>query len=177
MHSNDFSASSIRPGSRNRRGMARAALCLAALLSVWLSAPIHAQVVPFANVVPLDELETPTDDLIRLSTSYADAVRELKTARLTIDTLQTLRPSTLITSLEVQIAQVNVEAAEAKVRLLSAIAQKQLSAAEAKLDLLKRLEAMQKQNGNEATGLGENRLRIAQAEATIAILKMILAVK
>ncbi len=152
-----------------------------ACASVWSATAIaQVDVVPLTDVVALDELETTTDDLIRLATSYADAIRDLKTARMTVSTLQTLRPAALITNLEVQVAQVNVQTAEAKVLVLKAIVEKQLAAAEAKLEIVKYLENMGEQaaaDRNASAAVGQSRSRVAQAEATINILKMILAIK
>ncbi len=150
------------------------------VLPAVYSKAVHAQVEPptLADVVALDELETPTDDLIRLATAYADAIRELKTASMTVSTLQSLRPAAVITNLEVQIAQVNVQLAESKVRVLRMIVEKQLAAAEAKLEIVKYVEAMGQQaeaNGNALAG--QSRSRVAQAEATINILKTILEMK
>jgi hypothetical protein len=166
-----------RPPLRWRLGLL---VALTLTLPAFRSNAVQAQVEPptLANAMALDELETPTDDLIRLATSYADAVRELKTATMTVSTLQSLRPAAVITNLEVQIAQVNVQLAESKVRVLRMIVEKQLAAAEAKLEIVKYIEGMGQQaeaNGNAIAG--QSRSRVAQAEATINILKAILAMK
>ena len=167
-----------------RRIGRRIGLFLALVLAcfgVWSAsavAQVDLEVTPLADVVALDELETTTDDLIRLATSYADAIRELKTAKMTVSTLQTLRPAAVITNLEVQIAQVNVQTAEAKAQVLKAIVEKQLSAAEAKLEIVKYLETIGEQTDRSKVQVaGQSRSRVAQSEATINILKMILAIK
>ena len=118
-------------------------------------------------------METATDDLIRLSTSYTDALRDLKIARVSVDTLQTLRPNVVVTNLELQVATLNVEAAERKVKLLRAIAEKQLMAAENKLEIVKYLEARFGEPSND-NNLNDRQFIRAQDEATVQILKMIL---
>jgi hypothetical protein len=163
------------PGGRQIGLTIVLALALSAIGSK--SALAQAQVAPLADVVGLDELETSTADLIRLATSYSDALRELKTARMTVSTLQSLRPAAVITNLEVQVAQINVEAAETKVLIMRTIVEKQLAAAQAKLEIVKYLETMGEQGQGNANALGQSRSRVAQAEATINILKMILALK
>ena len=153
-------------------------VALTCVLLFARSTPVRAQVAPIADVVALDELDTTTDDLVRLATAYSDAIRELKTAQMTVNTLQSLRPAAVITNLEVQIAQINVQSAESKVQVLKTIVEKQLSAAEAKLEIVKYLETMGQQvDGNANALAGQSRSRIAQAEATINILRMILAIK
>jgi hypothetical protein len=162
-----------------RRPLWCAGLAIIVQLCLWgvETSPVLGQPVPLADVVPTwDELETPVDELMRLATGYADAMREWKTAKLTADTLQVLRPNALITNLEVQIARVNVETAEAKVVVLRAICQKQLEAATSRLELIKRLESIGAQAPAEG-GVNQSRIRVMQAEATVAILKMILAIK
>jgi hypothetical protein len=160
--------------ARRRVGLLAALLAVTLVGLADIGRPAAAQTVPLAEMVPLQELETVTDDLIRLATSYADALREYKTAKLTLDTLQNLRPNAVITGLEVRIAQVNAETAQAKLSVLRAIVDKQLSAAQTKLEIVKRIEAMDNQSN---TGAPESKLRVTQAEATVAILKMIQAMK
>jgi len=167
---------STSPDRFDRR-RASGLVALLAMACIGLAAPgrqANAQTVPLAEMVPLQELETVTDDLIRLATSYADALREYKTAKLTLDTLQNLRPNAVITGLEVRVAQVNAETAQAKLTVLRAIVDKQLAAAQTKLEIVKRIEAMDNQGGS---GAPESKLRVSQAEATVAILKMIQAMK
>lgn len=136
------------------------------------SVRLHAQTPPLNDMVPLEILETTTDDLIRLSTSYADAIRELKTAKLTLDTLQSLKPNAVLTGLEVRVAQVNVQTSESKVMVLRAIVEKQLVAAQERAEIMRRLEASAG-NGNAA----QTKPYLSQAQATIDILKMIIALK
>jgi len=130
---------------------------------------VDSQVTPLQDIVPLDELEIRAGDLVDLTTSQADAVRELKTAQLSAKTLQALRPSASVTNLEMQIAQLNVQAAENKVRILRAIAEAQLATAQAKLEFLRRI-------GNGQVGDGVSP-RIQQAEATVRVLQMIVDIK
>ncbi len=153
-------------------------LGLAVALSATWSHGVQAQVAPLSDVVALDELETTTGDLIRLATAYSEAMREVKTARMSVQTLQSLRPAAVITNLELQIAQVNVQAAESTLRVVRMIVEKQLAAAEAKLEIVRYLETIGEQvNGDAKAVLGQSRSRVAQAEATINILKTILAMK
>ncbi len=149
---------------------------LAIALALVINSPSPAQVATDA-ILQLDMLDTPTDDLIRLSTAYADALRDLKSARLSIDTVRGLLRSASVTNLELQIANINLEAAERKVQILRMIAEKQLEAAENKLEIVKYIETL----GNPmvrkgANGEDRNFIR-ANDEATVRILKTILAMK
>lgn len=127
-----------------------------------------------AGIVSWQQLETPTDDLIRLSTTYTDALKELKVARLSIDTLQSLRPNAVVTNLEIQVANLNLEAADRKVKLLRAIVEKQLLAAQNKLEIIKYLEARFAAPNGDDDNLNDRQYIRAQDEATVQILKMIL---
>jgi hypothetical protein len=172
-----FRAASTRPFRWMSVAARTGLLILVLLTAVGLSSgQAWGQLTPLSDLVPLTELETPTDDLIRIATEYAEALREMKTAKLTADTLQRLSASAVITNLEIQIANVNVVTAESKVAILRAIAEKQLAAAEAKLKLLRDLQREANVRANAEVGT-DNQLLVAQAEATIAILKMILAMK
>ncbi|MBM97938.1 MAG: hypothetical protein CMJ77_02340 [Planctomycetaceae bacterium] len=150
----------------------RVALMVAVLTcATTLQNRLHGQEI--GQLVSWNQLETATDDLIRLSTSYTDALRDLKIARVSVDTLQTLRPNVVVTNLELQVATLNVEAAERKVKLLRAIAEKQLMAAENKLEIVKYLEARFGEPSND-NNLNDRQFIRAQDEATVQILKMIL---
>ena len=101
-----------------RRGCHKLAWLVFAGCCILSMRPAHAQ-VPTDAITQLSMLDgPPTDDLIRLSTAYADALRDVKAARLSIDTVKTLRPSTVVTNLEVQIANLNLEAADRKLMVL-----------------------------------------------------------
>jgi hypothetical protein len=159
-----------------RAGAALLACLMLALVSS-VPAPAHAQVAPdFRDT--LSALDTPTDDLIRLATEYPTALRDLKAAKLSIDTVQTLRPNAVVTNLEVQIATLNLEAAERKVQVLRAIVEKQLAAAENKLEVHKYLETLggPPVQDNAANGGNRNFMR-ANDEATVRILRAILEMK
>lgn len=159
------------------RARPMASLLLIAITAAMASPQTASgQVTPLEDVVPIAELEIRTDDLIRVATSYADAIRELKTAQLSVRTLQSLRPNANITSLEMQIASINVKAAESKVRILRAIAEKLLAMAQAKLDFLKRMEQgdMPTPNSLPASQISP---RLAQAKFTVEILQMILEIQ
>lgn len=152
-------------------------------IAVLLLAPLvldarqaAAQIVPLEDVVPIAELEIRMDDLIRVATNYADAVREMRTAELSVQTLQTLRPNANITNLEMQIANINLQAARQKVNILRAIAENLLETAQAKCDFLRRMEG----NGDAAPGTTRPALanpRLARAEAAVRILQMILEIQ
>lgn len=131
------------------------------------------QITPLEDVVPLTELEVATDDLVRIATSMADAVREFRTAELSVKTLQKLQPNAAITGLEMQVAMINARTAQSKVRILRAIAEKQLAIAQARLEFLRRLG----QDGEAEGGAVQASPRITQAEATVEILRMILDIK
>lgn len=123
----------------------------------------------------LDE-DTPvrTTDLIRLTTSSADAIGELEIAELRLETLEGLRLSVAVANLEIRVAQVNVATAENKVRILRKIAEKEMSLAKAKLD---RLRQLWKPDPSEEPGDAKPPVEIVQAEATIDVLQMILDMK
>jgi len=149
-----------------------AILLLAAILQE--PQPLWGQVVPLEDVVPLAELEIRADDLVRVTTTYADAVREMKTAELSVKTLQALRPSATVTNLEMQIASINLKTAEQKVKILRAIAENLLLTAQAKRDFLKRME---ENEPSGATTTPQASPRLARAEATVRILQMILEIQ
>ena len=154
----------------------RAALVACGLAALLLYLPARgSQITPLADVVPLDQLEIRTDDVIRLATSLADAVRELKTAEISVKTLQSLQPSAAITGLEMQIAQINVQTSQQKVTILRAIAESQLATAKAKLDFLRRIGGAQ--NGEVQITDTPANPQVQQAEATVRILQMILEIK
>ncbi|MBN1852964.1 MAG: hypothetical protein JW829_09580, partial [Pirellulales bacterium] len=136
----------------------------------------RGQVIPLQDIAPIAELEIATDDLIRVATSYADVLREFKTAQLSVKTLQTLHPNANITDLEIQIALINLKTAESKVRIIRAIAEKLLAMAQAKLDFLKRMEQGDVTPPN-GVAPGQVHPRLAQAQLTVDILQMILALE
>jgi hypothetical protein len=115
-----------------------------------------------------------TSDLIRLATSVADALGELKVAQLKHGTLQRLSASTPITGLEIRVAEIGVATAEQKVGFLREIGKAELAAAEANLEMMKQLWNEFEQPGAAADAPKPG---IVRAEADIAILKMILAAK
>jgi hypothetical protein len=156
------------------RALAAVLVCGLAAAMFLLSARAN-QITPLADVVPLDQLEIRTDDVIRLATSLADAVRELKTADISVKTLQSLQPSAAITGLEMQIAQINVQASQHKVTVLRAIAEAQLDTAQAKLEFLRRIGGAAAGDAPAAQAVTNPQIR--QAEATVRILQMILQIK
>lgn len=168
-----MTAKRLFPRPSRRSPWSSSACTIGFIIALAISgAEAFGQTTPLEDALPLAELEVRADDLIRLSTASADAVRELKNARLTLETLATLRPNAVITNLEYQIACTNAETAQQKVRLLRAIAEKLLAAAEAKVEVLQRLESLGKAGAGPPAA--RERVRLAQAEATVMILKMII---
>ncbi|MBN2024901.1 MAG: hypothetical protein JW809_19140 [Pirellulales bacterium] len=162
----------------NRRAwLASATLLLAAFAGSPRIA--HGQITPLEDVVPISEFDIRMDDLIRLATASADAVRELRTAELSVKTLQALRPAANVTNLEMQIANINVKASEQKVRILRAIAESLLRTAQAKCDFLKRMETTDQPAApsDPADATNQANPRLVQAEATVRILQMILEIE
>ena len=158
-----------------RRRVMQAASLVFAACCFLSSEPARAQDLA-DTIAQLSMLDTPTDDLIRLSSEYTTALRDLKVARLSIDTVQTLRPNAVITNLEVQIANLNLEAAERRLAILRAIVEKQLAAAENKLEIVGYLESLGSPLGDQQGQDAGNFMR-ENDEATVKILKMILAMK
>lgn len=160
----------------SRTSLFRRVLCSAAVIALLsllvLNSKASAQAI--TDVIPLDQLDTPTDDLVRLSTGYADALRDYKVAKLSIDTVRTLRPNVVVTNLEIQIAALNLEAAERKVNLLRLIVEKRLAAAENKLRIMKYLDTVGRPAGVDE-GPKEMAFLRTNDEATIEILRAILA--
>lgn len=136
----------------------------------------QTRTTPLSDLVQTDELDIRINELVQLSTNYADALRDLKIARLNLDTLNALRGSTVVSQLEIQIARINIQTAECKVSILGAIAQKQLAAAQAKLEILEQMGKIGEKDSS-ATARGQNRIQITQVQATIKILQMILDMK
>jgi hypothetical protein len=131
-----------------------------------------AQGQTFPELVVQSETDIRSDDLIRLSTSYAEAVQEFRTAELRLKTLRVLGGNSNVTGLEVQIAQIDLSVAESKLRILQAIGEKLLAIAVARGEFYRRLQ----QEGNlpVAPG-GTTSPQLRQAEADLRILQMILA--
>jgi hypothetical protein len=138
--------------------------------------PVQAQIATDA-LVQLEMLDTTPDDLMRLATTYADALRDWKSAKLSIDTVQTLRPSAVVTNLEVQIARVNLEGAESKLRILRMIVEKQLVAARNKLEIVRRLEELRASTQTGDAQPEERNYILANDEATVKILEEILKMR
>ena len=135
--------------------------------------------IPLSDLVPLQDLEVRTNDLIQIAGSYADGLRELKVAQLNLETLSSLSASTVVSQLEMRIAKINVLTAERKVTIYRAIAEKELAATQAKLEILEQMEKIgeKSEKTGEANPPSQNRVRIAQARAVANILKMILDMK
>jgi len=144
----------------------------------------NGQVPSTEDLVPTAELTIGANDLIRVATSYADAIRERKTAQLSVNTLKSLRPNANITDLELRIADVNLSTAESKVRILRAMAEKLLAIAQADLEMLERVEQARRDFMSrtersdkptaETMATSRTNSRYAQVMFKIEILRMIL---
>jgi hypothetical protein len=121
--------------------------------------------------LPVADSQIRTNDLIRLATTYAEAVGEIKIAKLRQQTLEALRVSAPVTSLEIRIAEINVSTAEQKLAFLRKIAQKELNAAQANLEMKKQLWKIAEANGADDARAKPDLVR---AEAEVEILQMIL---
>ncbi len=170
--------SNRRDGHVLLRNLRRPACLIACLLAVLIiDADCHAQAdIEALPLLQLDMLDTPTDDLLRLAEAYPDALRDLKAAQLSIETVTRLRPSAVVTNLEVQIAKLNLEAAERKAAIIRMICEKQLRAAENKLAIVTYLENLGNPIGKQGDGEDRNYVRVND-EATVRILKTILAMQ
>ena len=135
--------------------------------------------IPLSDLVPLQDLEVRTNDLIQLAGAYSDGLRDLKIAQLNLETLTSLSASTVVSQLEMRIAKINVLAAERKAMIYRAIAEKELAATQAKLEILEQMEKIG-EKGDTSGAVSpptQNRVRFAQAKATLHILQMILDMK
>jgi len=153
-------------------------MCVAALL---LGASVLDSGTAWGQI-PTDDESTRISDLVRLATSYADTLGELKIATMQVETLTALRQSIVVTNLEIAIAKINRQTAENKIRILRAIVEKELAAAQARLAMLKQLEATTTKLAPSDTPPVPPASRpawraIADAEATIRVLEMILALQ
>lgn len=160
--------------TRRTASIASIMACLVAA-GTWATCAPGDQITPLGDVVSLDQMEVRTDDVIRLATSLADAAGQLKTAQLSVNTLQSLQPSAAVTGLEMRIAQINVQTAQHKVTILRAIAESQLAAAKTRLDFFRRIGGVQQ--GQAVATDAQSNPQVAQAEATVRILQMILEIQ
>jgi len=166
-----------RTAGKRRLGWNALSLALALAATIVGGQTAYGQVTQLEDLVPLQQLETPTDDLIRLATAYTEGLAELENANLSVETLNSLRPNAVVTALEIRIAQNNVRAAQRKVQLFRAMIEKQLAAAEAKLEILRWLDAEREKLQAGTSAKAGGKILTAQAVATVEILKMILETK
>jgi hypothetical protein len=176
-----------------KRKVARVYALLSGRTSTWQSACILAmsvflfdagrcaaqKPVPLSDLVPLQDLEVRTNDLIQIAGAYADGLHALKVAQLNLDALTSLSANTAVSQLELKIARLNVLTAERKVAIYRAIVEKELAATQAKLEILEQMEKVG-EGGDKAAAAApssQNRVRIAQARAVKNILQMILDLK
>jgi hypothetical protein len=136
----------------------------------------RGQNLPLSDLVPLQDLEVRTNELIQIATAYADGQRDLIIAQLNLETLCAMSSSTVVSQLEIRIAKLNVAAAERKVAVFRAIAEKQLAATQVKLEILEQMERIGEKGEKTSAGgsPSQNRVRIDQARAIVSILQMIL---
>jgi len=166
----------IRPAGARR--LVRGAMCVVALLlGAFLAGADSAW-----GQIPTDDQTIGINDLVRLATSYADAIGELKITTMQVETLTALRESIVVTNMEIETARINCQTAENKLRILRAIVEKELAAAQARLAMLKQLEAATTKLAPDDTPPVPAATRpawraIADVEATIKILQMILALQ
>jgi hypothetical protein len=136
----------------------------------------NAQNIPLSDLVPIQELEVRTNELIQIATVYTEGQRDLKVAQLNLEALASMSTKTVVSQLEIRIAKLNVAVTERKVAVYRAIAEKQLAATQAKLEILEQMEKIgEKGEKKEAAAPpSQNRVGIAQARAMVNILQMIL---
>ena len=159
------------------RHVLQSAMLIALFAGLLFNSKAAAQ-TRITDVIPLDQLDTPTDDLVRLSSGYAEALREFKIAKLSIETVSTLRPNAVVTNLEIQIANLNLEAAKRKVDLLRLIVEKRLAAAENKVRIMEYLNTLGGKPAEAVNGPKEMASFLkTNDEATVEILRAILAMK
>jgi hypothetical protein len=136
----------------------------------------RGQNVPLSDLVPLQELEVRTNELIQITTTYTDGQRDLRIAQMNLETLAAMSSGTVVSQLEMRIARLNVAVAERKLAVYRAIAEKTLAATQAKLEILDQMEKVGEKS--ERTGAGthpsQNRISISQTRAMVNILQMIL---
>jgi hypothetical protein len=164
------SSQSVNPSVVHRSHSFRHAVCgnrLLGLLVVVMAAAGMAQ----GQTLPGVDTQVRTSDLIRLATSSSEALGELKIAQLKLETLQALRATTAVSSLEIRAAEITVTTAEQKVGFLRKIAEAELAAAKADLETQKQLLKMIEQ---DPAADAPPRPRLVRAEANVAILQMIL---
>lgn len=149
----------------------------ACFLAVVAPAPLAAQVTADNLAAITDSLEsTASDDLVRLTTSYADAAAELQIATLTLNTLASLPPGAAFTNLDMKIARINVDTAQQKTAIIRRVVERELSAAQSNVAILEQIEKALR-GADSAPVAQQTNLRLARARETVEILKMILAVK
>jgi hypothetical protein len=152
-----------------------------AVLSVMIAMVVcvqncRGQNVPLSDLVPLQELEVRTNELIQITTTYTDGQRDLRIAQMNLETLTAMSSGTVVSQLEMRIARLNVAVAERKAAVYRAIAEKELAATRAKLEILEQMEKVGERGERTvpAAPLAQNRVSIAQARAMVNILQMIL---
>jgi hypothetical protein len=109
-------------------------------------------------------------DLVNLANSYTDAMANLKMASLHHARLQQLQKSAAVSSEEVEIAAIKLDAAQRKVDLLRSIAQSALRTSETELQVLHQLHKA----GTQPSGVGPLQLEVPRVEGRLEILKRIL---
>jgi hypothetical protein len=138
--------------------------------------PAQQRNIPLADLVPLQDLEVRTNDLIQIGGTYADGLRDLKIAQLNLEALTSMSASTVVSKLEMKVARINVLTAERKVAIYRAIAEKDLAATQAKLEILEQMDKIgdKTEKADTISPPSQNRVRIAQARSIVNILQMIL---
>ena len=156
----------------SKRLLSRAALRALCSFAALLICSAAAQGQTLAELeLPIGETEIRSDDLIRLATSYGDAVLEYRTASLRLTTLRRIGSSVSLSGVEAQLAQVELQSAANKLQILHAIGEKLLAVAHSRAEFFRRLE---REGELPAAGAAPSPM-VQQAEADIRIIKMILA--
>ena len=143
--------------------------CSFAIL-LWEVDTVHGQ--SFPDLLSATENSIGSDDLIRLTTAFAEGAQEYKTADLRLKTLRSLGANASLTGLETQVAQIQLNTAASKLQVLQAIGEKFQLIAKARVDFFRQLE---KENGERGVAGGKLTSPLRQAEGDLRIVNMILA--
>jgi beta-lactamase regulating signal transducer with metallopeptidase domain len=121
-------------------------------------------------------IEGTSIDLVRLATSYADAVGELELAKLECESRKELADRNAVSKHELAIAEIRLNVAQRKVALLRSIAESALAETKAEMDAAKgRLESVAKERPNDRSGVRAAEAQVIRAESRLRVLESILA--
>jgi len=115
-------------------------------------------------------------DLVRLATSYVDAVGEVEIAKLEYESRKQLAERNTIPAQELAIAQIKFKTAERKVALLRSIAEAALIETKADMDAARsQLESVAKGRPNDQSAVRAAEAQVIRAESKLRVLESILA--